>query len=132
MSMGQGRDPGQVGVLHLVPGGPQLINDRGDVDGVPDQHGVGEKAEAAGLVHDLLVVAGAEAAPIGEEQRSGEGVAELAAVKLQVDGVSERLVLNISQNMDRLHQPAELGEGSGETVRRAGVGQALHDDMGRC
>src|SRR5271165_7239258 len=98
MSMAQGRDPGQVGVFHLVPGGPQLIDDTGDVDGVPHQHGIGEQAETAGLVHHLFVVAGTEAAPIGEEQRLGEGVAELAAVKLQLDGVTKRLFLDISQD----------------------------------
>jgi hypothetical protein len=83
------------------------------------------------LFHHLFVVAGPEAAPIGEEQRFGEGVAELTAVKLQLDGVTKRLLLNISRDVYGLHQPAELGEGSGETVRRVGVGQALHDDMGR-
>ena len=43
------------------------------------------KAEAAGLVHDLLVVAGAECALVGEEQPFGEDVAELAAVQLELD-----------------------------------------------
>jgi hypothetical protein len=37
------------------------------------------------------VVAGAEAAPVGEEQRLGEGVTELAAVELELDGVTQRL-----------------------------------------
>src|SRR5271165_1970119 len=98
VSMCQGRDPCQVHILHRMPGGPQLIDDVGDVDRVPDQHRVGEKAEAAGLVHHLFVVAGTEAAPIGEEQRFGEGVTELAAVKLELDGVTKRLFLDISQD----------------------------------
>ncbi len=58
------------------------------MDGVPHQHGVGEQAEAAGLVHHRLVVVGPEAALVGEEQRLGEDVAELAAVELQLDGVA--------------------------------------------
>ena len=129
--MRQRRDAGQILVLHLVSGGTKLVDDAGDVDGVPDQHGIGEQAEAAGLVHHLLVVAGAEAAPVGEEQRFGEDVAELAAVELQLDGVTQRLLLDVAQNVQRLHQPPELSEGAGETVRRVGIGQALHDDMGR-
>src|SRR5271168_5192059 len=84
VGMRQRRDAGQVLVLHLVSGGTKLVDDAGDVDGVPDQHSIGEQAEAAGLVHHLLVVAGAEAAPVGEEQRLGEGVAEFAAVELQL------------------------------------------------
>jgi hypothetical protein len=33
--------------------------------------------------------------------------------------------------VQRFHQPPELSEGAGEPVRRVGIGQALHDDMGR-
>ncbi len=80
--------PGEVLVLHLVAVSAELLDDAADMDGVPDQHGVGEQAEAAGLIHYLLVVAGPEAALVGEEQRFGQDVAELAAVELQLDGVA--------------------------------------------
>jgi hypothetical protein len=33
--------------------------------------------------------------------------------------------------VQRLHQPPELAQCAGETVRCVGIGQALHDDMGR-
>src|SRR5664279_3569438 len=92
VGMCQRRDAGQILVLHRVSGGTKLVDDAGDVDGVPDQHGIGEQAKAAGLVHHLLVVTGAEAAPVGEEQRFGEDVAELAAVELQLDGVTQPYV----------------------------------------
>ena len=60
VGMRQWRGAGQILVLHLVSGGTELIDDAGDMDGVPDQHGIGEKAEATGFVHHLLVVAGAK------------------------------------------------------------------------
>ena len=82
VGMRQWRGAGQILVLHLVSGGTELIDDASDMDGVPDQHGIGEKAEATGFVHHLLVVAGAEGTPIGEEQGFGEDVAEFAAVEL--------------------------------------------------
>jgi hypothetical protein len=47
--MRQWRDAGQILVLHFVSGGTKLIDDAGDVDGVPNQHGIGEQVEATGL-----------------------------------------------------------------------------------
>src|SRR5271168_2018563 len=61
VGVGQRGDPCQILVVDLVSGGTELLDDTGDVDSVPDQHGIGQQAEAAGLVHHLLVVAGAEA-----------------------------------------------------------------------
>src|SRR5271165_4463261 len=118
VGVGQWRDARQFLVCHVVPGGPELIDDAADMDGVPDQHGVGKQAEAAGLVHHLLVVAGAEAAPVGEEQRLREDVAELAAVELQLDGVTQLLLVDVSQDVQRLHQPSELAERAGEAIGR--------------
>src|SRR5208337_918425 len=40
----------------MMAGGTELLGDAAHVHGVPDQHGIGEQAEAAGIVHDLLVV----------------------------------------------------------------------------
>ena len=39
-----------------MAGGTELLGDAAHVHGVPDQRGIGEQAEAAGIVHDLLVV----------------------------------------------------------------------------
>ena len=131
MGVRQRGHAGQILVLDDMSIRPELIDDARDMDGVPDQDGIGEQAEAAGLVHHLLVVAGAEAAPVGEEQRLGEDVAEFAAVELQLDGVAQIFFLNVAQDVQRLHQPPELAQRAGKTVRCVGVHQALHDDMGR-
>lgn len=127
----QGRDAGEVLVLHLVPGGAELVDDASNVDGIPDQYGIGEQAEAAGLVHHLFVVTGAEAALVGKEQPLGKDMAELAAVELQLDGVAKRLLLDVAQDVQRLHQAPELAQRGGETVGGVRVDQALHDDMSR-
>jgi hypothetical protein len=39
--------------------------------------------------------------------------------------------VDVAQNVQRLHQPPELSEGAGKAIRCVGIGQALHDDMGR-
>src|SRR5271169_3403250 len=96
--------------------GTELLGDAAHVYGVPDQHGIGEQAEAAGLVHDLLVVAGAEVALVGEEDPSGEDVAELTAVELQLDGLAQRLLVDVAQDLDGLDQTPELGQRIGQTV----------------
>src|SRR5271165_5224539 len=122
---------GEVLVVHRMAGGAELPGDAAHVHGVPDQHGIGEQAEAAGLVHDLLVVAGAEVALVGEKDPSGEDVAELAAVELQLYGLAQRLLVDVAQDMDGLDQAPELGQCIGQTVGGGRVGEALHDDMGR-
>ncbi len=94
VDVSQWRDANQFLVCHLVLGGPELIDGAADMDGVPDQYGVGKQTEAAGLVHHLFVVAGAEAAQVGEEQRLREDMAELAAVEPQLDGVTQRLLVD--------------------------------------
>ena len=130
--MGQRRDAGEVLVAHRMAGGTELPGDAAHVHGVPDQHGIREQAEAAGLVHDLLVVAGAEVALVGEKDPSGEDVAKLAAVELQLDGLAQLLFVDVAQDMDGLDQAPELGQCTGQTVGGGRVGEALHDHMGRC
>ena len=103
VGMHQWRSASQILVFHLMSGGSELTDDAGNMDAVPDQHGIGEKAEATGFVHHLFVVAGAEVTPIGEEQRLGEDVAEFAAVELQLDGVTQRFFLDVAKNVKRLH-----------------------------
>jgi hypothetical protein len=95
MLVGERRDPSEVLIADDVSIGPQLGDDAVDVDGVPDQHGVGQQTETAGLVHHLLVVADPEGTLIGEEQPFCEDVAELAAIELELDSPAERLLLDV-------------------------------------
>ena len=43
-------------------------DDFGDMNGIPDQDGVGQKAQATGLVHNLGQVSGSKFALIGFEK----------------------------------------------------------------
>ena len=81
----QGRDSAQILIPHLVPLRPELAGDPGCLRGIPHQDRVREEAQAARLVHDLLVVGGAELSLITEEESAGERVTLLAAVQLAVD-----------------------------------------------
>ena len=99
MGVKQRRHAGEILVIHRVTSAPQLLNEMPDLHGVPHQHGVGQKAQAARLVHDLRVVAGAEGALVGEEQPFGEAVAVLASIELEVDDAPESLVMDVAQWM---------------------------------
>ena len=130
VDMDQWRDAREIFIGNSVTVGPQLSDDAVDVDGVPNEHGIGKQAQATRLVHDLLVVASTERALVGEEQPSGETMAKLAAVKLKVDATTQWLVLDVAQDVKGLDRPAQGGERFGDAVGRAGVDQPLQNDMG--
>ena len=46
---------------------PESLDDSGDLGRVPYQDGVGYQAQAARLIHDLLVIPSAEFSLVGEE-----------------------------------------------------------------
>src|SRR5712692_3280503 len=85
-----------------LAGGPQLGDYFHDGHGVPDQHRIGQEAQTTGLVHDLLVVAGAELAAVCEEQPARQGVARLTAIELELDPPPEVLLVNVAQDVDGL------------------------------
>ena len=84
-----------------------------------------------GLVHDLLIIAGAQIALVRKENPLREDVAEFAAIELQLDGLAERLLMNVAQDVDGLDQPAEMAERAGEAVGGGRIDKPLHDNMGR-
>ena len=47
MRVGERRDAGKIVIVDLLPGGAELGADTRHLHGIPDQHGVGEQAEAA-------------------------------------------------------------------------------------
>src|SRR3954452_21916419 len=71
--------------------------------------------------------AGGTAARTG--QRSCNDVAAAMLSPWKGDAGPRLIPSNIY--VDGLHQATELGEGAGEAVGCVGVGQALHDDVGR-
>jgi hypothetical protein len=46
---------------------PESLEDSDNLEGVPHQDGVGYQTQAARLIHDLLVIPGAEFSLIGEK-----------------------------------------------------------------
>jgi len=54
----------------------------------PYQDGVGHQAQAARLIHDLLVIPGAEFSLVGEEDPARQTVPMLTPIQLQLDPVS--------------------------------------------
>ena len=57
--------------------------------GIPDQHRVGEQAQTADFVHNLLGVASAKNPLIRKEEPTREPMACLPAVELQLDTACE-------------------------------------------
>ena len=74
-------------------------DDAFDLQGVPRDDGVGEQAEATGLVHVHLEIRGAELTLVSEEQRSGQAMRGLAAVELGLDCASGRTSLRVATTM---------------------------------
>ena len=74
MGKAEGRYPRQVSVQNLFVGGAEAFDDLADAHRIPNQHCVGQQAQATRLVHDLVEVAGAELAAIGEEKTPADQV----------------------------------------------------------
>lgn len=101
------RDVCEIPIRHDFSRGPELIDDSLHLDRVPDNDGIREKAQAARLVHDLLEVALSEFALVGEEKPSRELVALLAAVELKLDPVPDFVIVDVAENVNRLHDAPE-------------------------
>jgi len=75
--------------------------DLSDLHRIPNQHGIGEQAQAACLVHNFVQVARAELAPVGKEQAAAcQIVATLAMAKLELHGILHLFVIKIAKNED--------------------------------
>ena len=63
-----------------------------DLQGVPQDNGVGEQTEATGLVHIMSKVGGRNS-PWSAKLPSGQAMTALATVQLGLDAQAERLVM---------------------------------------
>jgi hypothetical protein len=78
---------GDVGQVFDGNGGarlPESVDDSGNLEPVPYQDGVGYQAQAARLIHDLLVIPGAEFSLVGEEDPACQTVPMLTPIQLQL------------------------------------------------
>ena len=80
----QQRDMRQGGLVDLFPLRPQIVDNVGDFERIPVQERIGHQAQAAGLVHDFLVIPRREFALIGKENPARELVTIFAFVELEL------------------------------------------------
>jgi hypothetical protein len=100
----------QIRIINLLARRSQLPNDVADGDGIPDQNGIGEQAQTAGLVHDFLVVTGAKLTAIGEEQPASQFMPRFASIELQLHSPSDSdlLARNFSDRTGIRHPARRL------------------------
>lgn len=108
----------------------QLPNDIADLDRVPCQDCVRQQTQTARLIHNLLVVAGARLAAIGEEQPAGRFMPRFASTELQLHPSSNLLLVDVTQYEDRLDDPAERRQRFSDSIRWRGAAQALEHYVG--
>ena len=60
---------------------PESLDDSGNLERVPYQDGVGYQAQAARLVHDLLVIQGAEFSVVGEKNPKRSSMSPCVSVE---------------------------------------------------
>jgi hypothetical protein len=100
---------GQMDKIILLDGIPlhgERIERCCQVDGVPGHDGVGHQVQTARLVQLVLFVLPADLAFIGEKEKPAEGMEGLALVELGVDAAPILLAFQVSQDEERLDQPA--------------------------
>ena len=68
---------------------------------------------------------------VGKEQPLGQDVPALAPIELELDRPAERLLVDVPEDVGGLGRASQGGQCLGDAIGRAGVVQALHDDMGR-
>ncbi len=125
MAMSQRGCLRQIRIVNLLARCSQLPNDVADGDGVPDQNGIGEQAQTAGLVHDFLVITGAKLTAIGEEQPASQFMPRFASIELQLHSPSNVLLVDIAKYEDRLDDPAQGAQRFIDSIRWRGAAQAL-------
>jgi hypothetical protein len=77
---------------------PESLEDSGNLERVPNQDGVGYQTQTARLVHDLLVISGAEFSPIGEKDPACQTVLMFTPIQLELDPVSYVFFIQILQD----------------------------------
>ena len=97
---------------------------------LPCQDCVRQQTQTARLIHNLLVVAGARLAAIGEEQPAGQFMPRFASTELQLHPSSNLLLVDVARYEDRLDDPAERRQRFSDSIRWRGAAQALEHYVG--
>src|SRR3954452_18036492 len=94
--------------MHVEALGPQLPKRRVHIDGVPQDDGVGDQAKSTELVLLPFAIALPQLAALAVKNDAGELVASFTAIELDEDAAAVRLVIDISQQVERLDDPTEF------------------------
>src|ERR1700726_2340144 len=86
---------------------PESLDDSGNLERVPYQDGVRYQAQAARLVHDLLVIPSAKFTLVGEKDPACQTVPVLTSIQLQLDPVPQIFFVEILQDVYGLHDASE-------------------------
>ncbi len=117
-------------VADLMPVGLLGVDGVLQVAGGGQNAGVDDQGAAMGLGGLVVVVRGANCAPVGEEDEAAEVVGRLAPVELAADPTTEGLVGEPAQGVESAQQLAVLQHGLGQGVL-SGAGLQLGDEQRR-
>jgi hypothetical protein len=124
----EGRQPGNVVGQDLVSLGPELIERRIHVNGVPEHDEVDDESERTKLVLLSLAIALAQFAALAMEEDAGELMASFATVELDEDASAIAVVVDKAQQVKRLDEAAQLlqsaSEFCGPVVGLQGAGES--------
>ena len=99
MPVGKQRNMSQGFILNYLPLCSQTFDDVIDLDSVPVEDGIGNQAQATGLIHDFLVITRRELALIGKENPAWELVAVFALIELKLNRLSQFRIGEIAQDV---------------------------------
>jgi hypothetical protein len=110
----QRREPLEVIVGDLVPGGMQLGDRVVEVLGVPEHERVEREAERAELIFLALAVGLAQLALVAVKDDPSDGVPVFVAVEPNTGLAAQLLAVDPGEKVQRLGDPAELGDRAAE------------------
>jgi hypothetical protein len=96
MGKGGGGNPRELLVRDRFSRRPELRNNPRHVDGIPDEHRIGQQAEACRLVHDFGVIPRLKRPLIRKKEATRELVPPLATIELELHPSSERLIVYVA------------------------------------
>ena len=98
MGKGHGRYPGHLVISDRFPRSAELRKNLAHLDRIPHHHGIRQSTETGGLVHNLVIIAGLKRPLIREKQASGELVASLPPIELELHTSSQLEGMDIAQD----------------------------------
>jgi hypothetical protein len=96
MGKGGGGKPREFLIRDRFSRRPELRNNPRHVDGIPDEHRIGQQAEAGRLVHDFGVIPRLKRPLIRKKEATRELMSPLATIELELHPSAERLIVHVA------------------------------------